>query len=1342
MGISTKPHSKSMHLTSRYGGASCQPLSSSSLISNSYLASCAKHVGYLALLGVLFCPQTAWAGNTVAPTQLPKQEISLKSMGGSTSYSMASTDSINCDRLYAENSWNSKNESTNTTTEKVWRLDCLKGGTVSFEWITIGNWSDRLTISINDSVVVDNSYYGGGEINIPINHDGAYLLKAVFQKGSNESNYGSIQNISVYPIPHATAKGFMDDKLADFPGLKSELQAALDKMENEDAASFESNVELDKVYKAVVKAYDVNALIPEDLATADSILNLGAYVEIAEAVKQAKALDANTSKSADYLAAFEALETSIGVQKSSQIEMSNWAFENTAYKIDGLRYYLDKTNHLAKFIGFDYSSKEKSLEIPSSVRKDGEVYTVVAMENVNIYNQDSIRTVILPKTLRYIGDNALCYYQNLTYLEIPENVTQIGSDIFYGTNNLKHIKIDAIVPPTGGSLSGASNKKIYIPEDCFHAYRLSNVWNSNVLVAGEGTSVSLGKITAGDLGHVILDEATYLQEVNKLTVAEGTLNNDDWNTLKSMTNLIELDISGMTVISVPQYAFDGNWGLEKVIFPKKLESIGSFAFRNTGLQEIDLPESLTSMGQYAFADCEYLAKVKYPAKMEYIPDYCFNNCRRLSDVELQNGLLNIYRYAFTNCRSLENITFPSTLITIGNDAFSSANLKEIVIPSSVNTIYGRAFQYNTNLKEVTFNEGLNSIEYDAYRNCSSLEAITFPSTLTKIGSSAFAYCYGLKDIEFNEGLISIEDEAFRRCTNLSEIVLPSTLEKCLGRSFQECYNIKKVEARSVVPPVTDNNNPLYGVDLTGVTLSVPSWSTGEYQLAGGWNSFYTVEASDYLPQNIKVNRDFYFALGDMSIEEYRPNITMTWSNVQSSDAAGNYNYERGNLTVSGRSKLAVNDFSMVMSPYAKYFSDYNIRWGNSWGSYTTPYNGTSLIVNGEMRAEDVTLHLCNYRSMWQFVSFPFDVKVSDIVPESENTSWVIRGHSGAKRAEGKSSEVWENLGSDAILKAGKGYIMHCYNPDADQVWFTVSPLKESVNRQLIFSADDRTLALEENLSEFEHNRSWNLIGNPYPSFYDSRFLDFGAPFMVWNSCTQSYWAYNPADDAYILSPGEAFFVQRPVDEENIIFKKEGRQLDGYARALDDNLSSKAMARVSKQENRSIYNLTLSNETYSDRTRIVLNNAASMGYEMNRDAAKFASIEASVPQIYSWNADSRYAINERPAGNGVIALGVHCGTAGTYTIALANEVNGIVVLEDKEMNTSTEITTEKGYSFSAEVGDYDSRFVLHISNSTTGIDAVTTEAAENKDIYTIEGKKVNAVKKGNVYIQNGKKIIKK
>lgn len=1349
MGISTTKHSTSMHSVTRVEGSPLHGRLSAPVgsVSNSPLAACAKHVGYLALLGILLLPQASLASNSPVPLSPEITSVTGSYVTGSTA-TVAQGDTVSFNQLHIVNSWTSSNHENSSVSKKSWQLYCREGSTISFDYsVSSESNCDWLTISLNDNQLVRVSGQVSESFSYKVEKAGNYTLTAQYSKdGSQNHNNdcGIISNIMVSPI-NDMVEAFLED-LTPYPGMKQELETAkkaADANPNDSVAQ----AQLQNACLSIGKALEIYPIIQSDLVIADSVLTDGAYVDIAEAVKLGKAIDVNTSKSADYWRAYDALETSLAVQHSSQVAMENWVFDtNNVYTIDELRYYLDDTNGLAKFAGFNQSTDITTLVIPSTVRKDGKTYAVVGIDLKNHNSQEKLVNISLPKTLRYIGNYAFAYLPSMQYLEIPENVTTMGTDIFYQSNNLKTLKMNAVVPPMVGSFSGTDKRKVYVPDGSLHAYRLATPWNNCVLVGGEGTSVSIDHVDAGELGHFILDKATYLQEVNKLTVVSGNLNSDDWKTLKSMTNLVELDISGMTVTSIPSSAFSDRWGLEKIILPKKLEAIGNHAFSGTGLKEIELPESLTTLDYNAFSYCASLSSVKIPGKVERISPYSFYKCSNLQKVELAEGIKFIDNQAFYYCDHLQSINFPSTLTSIGYEAFRETDLSEVNIPGSVENIGSNAFYRNKNLKKLTFGEGLVNIEGTAFSECVSIDSIVCPSTLRTIGDATFSGCKNLKQISLNEGLVSINSYAFSGCTGLTDIVLPSTLEYCKGFAFNECGNIKTIEARSVLPPTTDGSCPLSGVDLTGVTLYVPSWSVGEYQLADGWNSFYTFQASNYLPQSIKVNKDFYFSLGDNDNKEYRPNISMTWSGHEVQDVNGNTNYDRGNLTVSSRSKLAINDFDMIFSPYAKYFLDVNRNYNYQYNNSRTQYNGTSLIVKGEMRAENVTLNLYNYRGMWQFVTFPFDVKVSDIVPESENTSWVVRGHSGAMRAAGKNDSVWVNLKADDVLEAGKGYIMHCYNPDNDLVKFRISPLTTTVNRQLLFASDNRTLPLEENLSEFEHNRSWNLIGNPYPSFYDTRFMEFDAPFMVWNSCAQNYYAYNPADDAYILSPGEALFVQRPVDQKDITFLKDGRQINQYTRTLLDE-TTQARVRGKEGVQRSVFNLTLSGENTSDRTRVVLNDEASMTYEMNKDAAKFASTVPTVAQIYSWNGESRYAINERPAGSGIVNLGVHCGTKGTYTIALANAVDGQVILEDKLMNISTEITADKGYSFEAEAGDDDSRFVLHITRSigggddTTGINGITTETGEKQEVYSLDGIKMNAAKKG-VYIQNGKKIIKK
>lgn len=1345
------------------------------IASSSYFAACARHVGALALFGLMFCPVQVMASraprlamadssSVVTPVQ-PDQGTTTPTdsigNGGAGDAEEVVPDTIPFAQLWKHNSWRSTNEKAGSTTQQSWEIICNRPTKLTFNYSCYNGSYGTFQVTLNDSTIISRGNWDSTEdrlyqIDLPA---GRYVLKASYYTrydnyydpdGLNEYCYARISGIATDDV-QANATAYLSG-LADYPALKQELQTALD---NSSAAPDDEALynTLAATLNDVRTAVSYYPLIQKDIVVADSILNEGAYVDISEAVALGRAIDVNTSTSANYLAAFDALETSIAVQVSSNQKIDDWAFNtNQRYTIDNMGYYLDQDHKVAACTGPETRDVEiENLVIPSTVRYNGVTYAVVALYD-NRYNQNKVRTLTLPRTLRHINDYGLSDYRTITDLEIPANVERMGNDVVYNCPQLRRIKVNAEVPPTLESLNHEYYYyRIIIPRESFHAYRLVNAWNNRTVLIGgdEGITINTGKLAAGDLGHVVVEEAGYLQEVNKLII-EGELNSDDWSQITQMTNLTELDLSKALIDEIPSNAFNDRWAIDKVVLPPTLKKIGSYAFQRTSLTSVNIPDNVETIEEYAFSNARQLQEVHLPDSLTSLGRYAFSACRSLRTVKIPTKLKEIPWYTFDGCNSLQSVELHDSITNFGDYSFRNCNLREITLPKSTTWVGGYAFNGNSNLSKVTLNEGLIDIWAYAFQD-TAIDTLNCPSTLRNIYNAAFAGCRNLRQINLNEGLTRIEQYALAN-NKATEIVLPSSLEYCAGGAFDDCDSLVTIEVRSVMPPNTGSGCPLTNSDLTKAVLYVPVWSLAEYQLATGWNQFYTFRTSDFMPQYVKVNKDFYFTLRDELDPDYRPDIELTVTNNQITDSQGNTDYQHGNLTISGRSKLAVNDFSMVLSPYAKYSYEQNYYYNENY-RHLRP---TSLIVKGEMRAENVTINLWNATNRWQFVSFPFDVKVSDIVAVDSTTSWVIRGHSGAERAAGNAAAVWQNLSADDVLQAGKGYIMQCYKPNDkngnyDAAQFTVRPLTTTVNRQQIFNADNRTVALEEHLAEFEHNRSWNLIGNPYPSYFDTRFLDFGAPFMVWNSNNQNYEAYSPVDDSYILAPAEAFFVQRPVDQESITFLKDGRQTDRYARTLVEEEPASAPQRIRADYDsnahtaaqRTVFNITLAKDgQQADRTRVVINEAATMQYDLSRDAAKFTGTEPAVSQIFTINGATRYAINERPLNNGQALLGLHFGTDGTYTIGLSNQPDGQVTLEDRLTGTKLQLNGTAGYSFTAKAGDSTDRFVLHFDAVATGINAATAnEADRNDDTYTLDGRKVNNPTAPGLYIKGGKKVIK-
>lgn len=580
------------------------------IASSSYFAACARHVGALALFGLMFCPVQVMASraprlavadssSVVTPVQ-PDQGTTTPtdSIGNSGAGDTEEVlpDTIPYEQLLKHNSWLSTNKEAGTTTQQSWEIICSRPTKLTFNYACNNyNAYGTFQVTLNDSTIISRDRWSSTErelyqIDLPA---GRHVLKASYY-----TRYGNQYDLEDEAYCYAAISGIATDDaqanataylgaLADYPALKQELQTALD---NSNAAPDDEALynTLAATLNDVRTAVSYYPLIQKDIVVADSILNEGAYVDISEAVALGRAIDVNTSTSADYLAAFDALETSIAVQVTSNQSIDDWAINtDQLYTVDNMGYYFDKDHKVAACIGLQTEDADVTdLVIPSTVRYNNVTYAVVALYD-NRYNQNKVRTLTLPRTLRHINDWGLSDYRAITNLEIPANVERMGENVVYNCPQLRRIKVNAEVPPTLGSLDNESYSderayiKITIPRESFHAYRLVSAWKTDrtVLIGGdEGVTVSTGKIAAGDLGHVVIEEAGYLPEVNKLII-EGELNSDDWSKIKQMTNLTELDLSKALIDEIPSYAFNERWAIDKVVLPPTLKKIGTYAFQ-------------------------------------------------------------------------------------------------------------------------------------------------------------------------------------------------------------------------------------------------------------------------------------------------------------------------------------------------------------------------------------------------------------------------------------------------------------------------------------------------------------------------------------------------------------------------------------------------------------------------------------------------------------------------------------------------------------------------------------------------------------------------------------------
>jgi len=654
-----------------------------------------------------------------------------------------------------------------------------------------------------------------------------------------------------------------------------------------------------------------------------------------------------------------------------------------------------------------------------------------------------------------------------------------------------------------------------------------------------------------------------------------------------------------------------------------------------------------------------------------------------------------------------NVEQPGTLQElIANEGYTLQEVIGLTVSGSLNYDDMNAIKSMYNLEKIDLGEAdVTEIPYETFYYRSNLRSVVLPKNLQTIGSNAFYGCYSLTEITLPESLQSIGYWAFGNCENLKSITCKTFLPIVLYDYIMSEWNANQC------------------------TLYVPAIAVEAYKNAYFWQ-YFQIQGTDYMPENIFVGSNLTIDWPSNLDADYKPNVSI---------GLGNNSGAYGALTMNGESIMSINSFGMVWAPN-NYYRHYNSETG-SYEWYR--YSNASLIANTPMRADNVLVELRTNTFQWDFISFPFDVKVSDITNLTQsNAPLVIRRYDGKNRADGKMGETWVDMDAESTLEAGKGYIWQSADGDQEYSYnYFIVPALNNSNKNNIFKSNDVTVELNEYISEFSQSRSWNLIGNPYPAFYDIRGMQTTAPITIWNGYNWVYEAYTPGDDNYILNPGQAFFIQRPVDQESIVFKKEYRQNDLNVREeMPENISRRAAA----NSERYVFNLLLSGseENLGDRTRIVFDATAKMDYEAGRDASKFMSPEASAAQLFTTVGGLRYAINNRPLSDGIVELGLSIGTAGSYTIALNTKVEGEVYLIDRETGSEIRLDGTEGYTFQATKGVIEGRFAVRFGNGdVTGIKGVAGNGKDAGNWYNLNGQRVNAPAKG-IFIQDGKKTVVK
>lgn len=260
------------------------------------------------------------------------------------------------------------------------------------------------------------------------------------------------------------------------------------------------------------------------------------------------------------------------------------------------------------------------------------------------------------------------YRSYLTYVEIGEGVTSIGSYAFYW-GKFSDVKIaDSVTKIGEKAFAYCSNLSdgVEISEnvtsigDCAFIYTL----------VCTGINVDSNNQYYCSVNGALLDKAcTRLMQYPLANTAESFAIPD-------------------TVTTIDDYAFYQAHNLTEITMGDKVETIGYYSFACCyALTSIVIPDSVTSIDESAFQTCRSLEELTLSDNLTSISPSAFAYCVKLTEVPFSENLTDIGDKAFSNCTALTSVTIPANVTNIGKAAFECSKLEAIYIQNPDCTIY-------------------------------------------------------------------------------------------------------------------------------------------------------------------------------------------------------------------------------------------------------------------------------------------------------------------------------------------------------------------------------------------------------------------------------------------------------------------------------------------------------------------------------------------------------------------------------------------------------------------------------------------------------------------------------
>ena len=354
-------------------------------------------------------------------------------------------------------------------------------------------------------------------------------------------------------------------------------------------------------------------------------------------------------------------------------------------------------------------TREGNIVIPEIFEYDNIKYKTVGIGNGAFYNCNSLTSISIPNSVKFIGYMAFYNCTALTRIEIPEGVEIIEDMVFRECTNLEYISIPHSIISLSENAIDSCPKLTHIYYNSEFNIDFMNFQNRSNLTVTVGKDITSEKLSNNFCycAHLIIEEGGHITTIPHLSTAN----------------------------------------FKTIVIPLSVKRIEDEAFKYSSLTSLHIPSSVSYIGKNIISGTRNLTEITFDGSAE-ISDRAFSNAQNLKKVSISGNVSKMGSYVFYDCPSLNTVNISSNANTfvIGESSFSSnEKLTNITLPSNIESIPDYSFYNCTSLSSIIIgNETENylmnkirSIGMSAFGQCTSLPSIFISENITSIMYMAF-----------------------------------------------------------------------------------------------------------------------------------------------------------------------------------------------------------------------------------------------------------------------------------------------------------------------------------------------------------------------------------------------------------------------------------------------------------------------------------------------------------------------------------------------------------------------------------------------------------------------------